>query len=259
MIPKIIHYCWFGRGELPELAVKCIESWKKFCPDYEIMVWNEDNFDVNCNQYVKEAYEAKKFAFVSDVARLVALYNYGGIYLDTDVRTLKSFDEYLHHKGFLGFENNTAIQTGVIACEKGNHIIEEFLSSYENRVFVTESGAYDLTTNVAALTQLLKEKGLKTNGEYQEIEGIAFYPQQIFCPDLDRLTEEEYLSSTVTIHYFSGSWKSEATLKRERSWWWKIFAVVATLASKVLTRLLGDKWTNAKNKMRDNVIEKEKD
>lgn len=259
MIPKIIHYCWFGRGEMPELAVKCIESWKKFCPDYEIMEWNEDNFDINCNRYVKEAYEAKKYAFVSDVARLTALYNYGGVYLDTDVMVLKSFDEYLHHKGFFGFESKKAIQTGVIAFQKNNEIVKELMSDYEKRAFVTENGTYDLTTNVAVITSAFKEKGLQINGEYQELEGIAFYPQNIFCPDLDKLTDNNYMKETVTIHYFSGSWKSEATLKRERSFWWKAFAVVATGVSKVLTKLLGDKWTEAKNKVRDNVIENEKD
>ena len=258
MIPKIIHYCWFGRGEMSELAVKCIESWKKFCPDYEIMVWNEDNFDINCNRYVKEAYEAKKFAFVSDVARLTALYKFGGVYLDTDVMVLKSFDEYLHHIGFFGFESKKAVQTGVIAFEKESEIVGELLKDYDKRSFITENNTFDLTTNVAVITKAFQEKGLVLNGEYQEICQVAFYPQNIFCPDLDRLTDNQYMKDSVTIHYFSGSWKSEATLKRESSWWWKVFAVAATFASKLLTRILGDKWTNAKNKVRDNVIESEK-
>ena len=258
MIPKIIHYCWFGRGELPELAVKCIESWKKFCPDYEIMVWNEENFDIDSNRYVKEAYEARKFAFVSDVARLTALYKHGGIYLDTDVMVLKSFDDYLHHKGFFGFESKKAVQTGVIAFEEGSEIVGELLKGYDNRTFVTENNTFDLTTNVAVITEAFEDKGLVLNGEYQEVCGVAFYPQNIFCPDLDRLTDNQYMKDAVTIHYFAGSWKSEATLRRERSLWWKAFAFLATIASKILTRLLGDKWTNAKNKVRDNVIENEK-
>ena len=258
MIPKIIHYCWFGRGEMPEFAIKCIESWKKFCPDYEIMVWNEDSFDINCNRYVREAYEARKFAFVSDVARLTALYNYGGVYLDTDVMVLKSFDNYLHHNGFFGFESKKSIQTGVIGFEEKSAIVKQLLEDYESRTFITENNTFDLTTNVAVITKAFKEKGLMLNGEYQVCEDVVFYPQNVFCPDLDRLNDNQYMKDTATIHYFAGSWKSEATLKRERSWWWKAFAVVATFVSRVLTSVLGDKWTNAKNRMRDNVIESEK-
>ncbi|MEI3219550.1 MAG: glycosyltransferase [Lachnoclostridium sp.] len=100
MIPKVIHYCWFGRGKMPELANKCIESWKKYCPDYEIIEWNEDNFDINCCPYVKEAYESKRFAFVTDYVRLYAMYTQGGIYMDTDVEVLRNLDEFLIHQGF---------------------------------------------------------------------------------------------------------------------------------------------------------------
>ena len=107
MIPKIIHYCWFGGKPKPELAEKCIESWKKFCPDYEIVEWNEGNFNINSNLYVKQAYEAKKYAFVTDYVRLYALYTQGGIYMDTDVMVLKPLDEYLNHEAFSGFESKT--------------------------------------------------------------------------------------------------------------------------------------------------------
>ncbi len=257
MIPKVIHYCWFGRGEKPELAVKCIESWKKQCPDYEIMEWNEDNFDVNINQYVKEAYEARKFAFVSDVARLYALYNYGGIYLDTDVMVIKSFGDYLNNKGFFSFENKYGVQTGVIAFEKNAEIVKEFLDNYDTRTFITENKTYDLTTNVAAITATLLEKGLVINNQYQVVDGITIYPQNIFCPDLSRLEDSEYMKDTVTIHYFSSSWKSEATRRREHSLWWIPVAKIVTLTSKLLSKLFGDKWLNVKNKIRDKYVEGE--
>ena len=124
MIPKIIHYCWFGGNPLPPLALKCIESWKKYCPDYEIKIWDESNFDININKYATEAYEAKKWAFVSDVARLWVLYNYGGIYMDTDLEVIKPLDEFLYHKAFSGFEDEVNIPTGIIASEKNNNWIK---------------------------------------------------------------------------------------------------------------------------------------
>ena len=119
MIPKKIHYCWFGRGEKPELAKKCIKSWKIYCPNYEIIEWNEENFDINSNQYLKEAYENKKYAFVTDYVRLFVLYTQGGIYMDTDVEVIKPLDEYLHHEAVSGFENTTQIPTGLMACREG--------------------------------------------------------------------------------------------------------------------------------------------
>ena len=117
-IPKVILYCWFGRGEKPELAKKCIESWKKYCPDYEFKEWNEDNFDIHSNKYVEQAYNARKFAFVTDYVRLYALYYEGGVYMDTDVEVLKPIDEFLKHKAFSSFENNNTIPTGLMASEK---------------------------------------------------------------------------------------------------------------------------------------------
>ena len=119
MIPKIIHYCWFGRGEMPPLAKKCIKSWKKYCPDYEIKEWNEDNFDLDMYPYAREAYDNRKFAFVTDVVRLYAIYTEGGIYMDTDVEVLKPLDSFLKHIAFSGYENDTLVPTGIMASEKG--------------------------------------------------------------------------------------------------------------------------------------------
>ena len=140
MIPKVIHYCWFGGNPLPELAKKCIESWKKFCPDYQIIEWNESNFDLNINTYVKEAYTAEKWAFVSDVARLYALVNYGGIYMDTDVEVLKPLDDILNFKAVSGFETKERIPTGMMACEKGHPLFEEFLREYNEAHFIKNDG-----------------------------------------------------------------------------------------------------------------------
>ena len=123
MIPKIIHYCWFGDKELPKLAKKCLASWKKYCPDYQIKCWNESNFDVNSNQYVKEAYENKKYAFVTDYVRLYALYNFGGVYMDTDVEVIKNIDDFLNCKGFSSFESTNLVPTGILASEKELPII----------------------------------------------------------------------------------------------------------------------------------------
>lgn len=120
MIPKIIHYCWFGRGKMPKLALKCLKSWNKYCSDYKVICWNEDNFDINSNQYVKEAYESRKYAFVSDYVRLYALYNYGGVYMDTDVEVIKNIDKFLAEKAFTGFESETYVTTRNNSVRKRN-------------------------------------------------------------------------------------------------------------------------------------------
>ena len=131
MIPKKIHYCWFGRGEKPALAKKCIASWKKYCPDYEIIEWNEDNFDINYNAYTKYCYENKKWAFLSDYVRLLVVYEHGGIYYDTDVEALKSFDDLLTYKAYFGFENEEHINTGIgFGAEKEHTVLKSMLEMY---------------------------------------------------------------------------------------------------------------------------------
>lgn len=251
MIPKTIHYCWFGRSPKPELAQKCIESWKKWCPDYEIMEWNEDSFDINSNRYVKEAYEARKFAFVTDYVRLFAMYTVGGVYMDTDVMVLKPLDLYLLHKAFSGFESKTNVPTGIMASEKGHPLIGEMLSYYDTARFLNEDDSFNMKTNVETITSLLKQKGLIPNGKYQEIENMVFYSQNVFCPDTARIEDQEYMKDTVTIHYFAGSWKSDSMRKREASIWWKAMAIPGMKISKLMTFLYGDKWVSAKNKLRD--------
>ena len=152
MIPKVIHYCWFGKGKMPDLALKCLESWKKYCPDYVIKEWNEDNFDLDLYPYAREAYDNRKFAFVTDVVRLYALYHEGGIYMDTDVELVNSIDKFLHHTAFSGFESEKNVPTGIMASVKGGTWVQENLDVYTNRKFVNSDGTLDLTTNVYLIT-----------------------------------------------------------------------------------------------------------
>ena len=160
MIPKIIHYVWLGKGKKNARILKCIESWKKYMPDYEIIEWNETNLP-KINDFFYHAYENKKWAFASDVARLFILYNYGGIYMDTDVEVIKSLDKYLENKAFSGFESDNSVPTGIMASEKGLPIFRELIDYYTDRHFIDESGNLDLTTNVTTITNILKKHGLK--------------------------------------------------------------------------------------------------
>lgn len=205
-IPKIIHYCWFGRGEKPEIVRKCLSSWRRNLQDYQIIEWNEENFDVNSNPYVQGAYQAKKYAFVSDYVRVHALYHTGGIYLDTDVEVFKNFDDLLHHKSFWGFEQENFIATSTIGASKGNSLIKIFLDSYNGKKF-NENGTNNELTNVAIITEILKNKGLKIDGTYQEIPGIAtFFPQPYFSP-YDYINCRNFITkNTYCMHHFYKSW-----------------------------------------------------
>ena len=207
MIPKTIHYCWFGGKPLPLLAQKCIASWKKFCPDYAIKCWDESNFELSLFPYAREAYEHRKFAFVTDVVRLYALYYEGGIYMDTDVEVLKSLDPFLRHHAFSGFEDDKNIPTGIMASEKGGVWAKENLDYYAGRHFVTPEGDLDLRTNVYTITSIMLKHGFKQQNSYQDFPGlVTFYPKDYFCPlsVIDR--KLELTENTVTIHHFSGSW-----------------------------------------------------
>jgi mannosyltransferase OCH1-like enzyme len=206
-IPKTIHYCWFGGNEKHDIVKRCIDSWRNHLQEYEIIEWNEHTFDINCNSYVREAYSSKKFAFVSDYVRVHALYHFGGIYLDTDVEIFKSFNDLLHHESFWGFEQENYIATSTIGAAKGNKLIKLFLDSYEEKNFIKEDGTHDQLTNVAIVTDILKNMGLKTNGEYQEIDGIgAFYPQTYFSP-YDYINCRKFITeNTYVMHHFHKSW-----------------------------------------------------
>lgn len=206
-IPKIIHYCWFGRNEKPEIVKKCINSWRENLKDYEIMEWNEDSFSLDSNKFVREAYEHKKFAFVSDYVRVYALYNYGGIYLDTDVEVNQNFDKYLNDESFWGFEAGNYIATSTIGAVKESKIIERFLDSYKGKRFINEDGTYNTNTNVKIVSKMFEDLGVKLNGEYQKVEGIgSIYPMQIFSPYDYRYYQDLSDMNTICIHYYYKSW-----------------------------------------------------
>lgn len=218
MIPKIIHFCWFGGGKYPREIKDCLDTWEKILlsNNYQIICWDEANFDIHCNLYVEQAYERKKWAFVSDYLRLWALYHYGGIYLDCDVRVLKSLDRFLQHDFFACYENKSVpryIQTGVIGAKGGHPFVKAFIDDYSNRIFINESGEEDTTTNVVKMTELAQKLyGFVGNGEYQWFgEDIHIYPYDYFSgfrgggafgdKSLYDITENTY-----TIHEFAGSW-----------------------------------------------------
>ena len=204
---KTIHYCWFGGAEKSEIIKKCIASWKKFCPDYEIIEWNESNFNVELCRYAKEAYAAGKWAFVSDYCRFFVLYNYGGIYLDTDVEILKPISDL--PVTFVGFERETEVASGLIrGAEKGDEICREMLNSYEKDAFLLENGEYNVCTVCERETNILKEHGLVLNGEKQVVAGTTVFPTEYFNPKGGDYGKEKITENTYTIHHYAASWKS---------------------------------------------------
>ncbi|MDR2530612.1 MAG: glycosyl transferase [Oscillospiraceae bacterium] len=212
MIPKIIHFCWFGGNPKSPLIMKCMDSWSRFCPDWTIMEWNEQNFDVNICDYVREAYEARKFAFVSDYARLYALVNYGGIYLDTDCELLKPIDAFLVHEAVSGFEKPTIIPTALMGCRKDYPLFSELLERYHSRHFLQPDGSFDMTANVYDITAALSDSGFVPNNKLQTVRGFTLYPQEWFCPfDWSTKKMEALTDNTHAIHYFDGSWLPKST------------------------------------------------
>lgn len=208
-IPKKIHYCWFGNGEKSDLVQKCIANWKEKLYDYEFNEWNESNFNLNINEYVKEAYENKKYAFVSDYVRLYVLLKYGGIYLDTDVEVVQNFDKLLNNKCFLGFEDKELISTAVIGAEKDSDLIKIWLETYKNRKFI-ENGRMNELTNVRVITNILLDYGLKQNNNKQTLinNNVNIYPIETFSPLKIGNKKPRITDNTITIHWFEGTWLS---------------------------------------------------
>lgn len=248
MIPKVIHYCWFGGNELPESAQKCIESWKKYCPDYEIREWNESNFDVYGCDYVREAYEAKRWAFVSDYARFKILYENGGVYFDTDVELIRPIDDIVSRGGFMGAENKVfgnedelKIAPGLgVAVAPKNDLYKELTEAYHHRHFVKEDGSLNLKTVVAYTTEVLKEKGLLNRNEIQQISEICIYPKEYFCPLDYESGELELTELTRSIHHYSASWHSKMeeyamSLRRKLNRWMprKVASVLGFAVAKI--------------------------
>lgn len=213
MIPKVIHYCWFGRGEKPKLAQKCIASWHKFCPDYEIIEWNEDNFDVNMNSYTRMCYDHKKYAFLSDYVRLWVVAENGGIYFDTDVELLKPIDHLMNCEAFFGFETPEFIASGLgFGSVPHGTAIESMLAEYNIYLDGEHGTAGCPVLNTSALVKL----GLKRDGTYQDIAGNIMLPVDYLNPyesSTGRLNKTE---NTVSIHWYSASWMSRKQLIRQK-------------------------------------------
>ena len=228
MIPKIIHYCWFGRNPLPKLAVKCIESWKKYLPDYEIKEWNEDNFNINIIPYTAEAYKAKKYAFVSDYARFWILYNYGGLYFDTDVEVIKPIDDIIAKGPFMGFEHPSEeekIKTNALydvapglalGAPHGLATYRELLDHYSTLHFLGDDGKPNPITIVKHTTDVLKTKGLVPDNTLQNVGGIWIYPWDFFCPQSYWTQKTHFTPNTVSIHHYSNSWNSTRAIFLDR-------------------------------------------
>lgn len=221
MIPKIIHYCWFGGNPLPVSAKKCIASWRKFLPDYEIKEWNESNFDVNSIPYTAEAYKAKKYAFVSDYARFYILYKYGGLYFDTDVEVIRNMDDIIARGPFMGCEGeakqsknrlqDAATTLGVnpglgLGVNPGLGLVKEILNIYKDKNFLKSDGTQYDETIVTITTNLLCKKGLRYTNDIQQVDGVWIYPKEFFCPK-DYVTGKLSISkNSRSIHHYSATW-----------------------------------------------------
>lgn len=207
MIPKKIHYCWFGHNKKSKLMEDCIASWRKFFPDYEIIEWNEENFDVNQCDYVRKAYEEKKWAFVSDYARMKILSENGGIYFDTDVEVIKAFPEALLEKAFTCIEGESGfVSPGLVfACEPHHEITQQIVDEYENDIFNFGNSEAVLTIN-KRITRMLLAKGLKQENSLQKLDLIDIYPSEYFCAK-DKDTGKMYITdNTYSIHHYAGTW-----------------------------------------------------
>ena len=212
MIPKTIHYCWFGRNPKPKLAEKCIKSWKKHCPDYEIIEWNEDNFDLNAAPlYVRQAYEVKKWAFVTDYVRLKVVYDHGGIYMDTDVELLKNLDFLLSYNAYFGFESDKRVATGLgFGAQKATPVLKEMMDDYEEIPFILLDGSYDMKPCPYRNTEHLLHYGLRQNGNRQILNGnILILPTAYMCPVSCADGKCIKTKETISIHWFSASWQTK--------------------------------------------------
>ncbi len=217
LIPKKIHYCWFSKNPIPEYLQKCIASWQKYCPDYEIIRWDEYNYDVEKNLYMKQAYEAKKWGFVPDIARLDILYNHGGIYLDTDVELLKNLDDLLYQQAFVGVEKWGNINMGGGSGAVAHHpVIKKMLEYRIHEKFIMEDGTYNQTTCGYYETKPLMELGMRPDNTIQNIEDMTIYSSDFFHP-YDYMSGETYITdNTFSIHHFNGGWMDKSKIHERK-------------------------------------------
>lgn len=255
-IPKIIHYCWFGSKEIPPQEQKYIEGWKKLEPDFKIMFWNEQNFEIKeAVPYVKQAYEAKKFAFVSDYVRMYALNKYGGIYFDTDVELIKPINDLLDEHFFIGFENKTMLGTGIIGSQPNMWLLQEMLEYYSKRQFTDKDGNIDTTTNVQILVSILEKHGFTKQNCEQKINGVHIFERDYFNPK--KYSEDKFgtAASTITIHHMAGSWLTERERRRgENKIWRAVFRPTLKRIRSILLQMFGESFTRkVEIKLRDKM------
>ncbi|EPC3062131.1 glycosyl transferase [Escherichia coli] len=215
MIPKIIHYCWFGRSPLSELTKQCIASWEKYCPEYKIIRWDENNVDLNSCSFVRQAYKEKKWAFVSDYVRLKVVNEYGGIYLDTDVELIKPLDDLLIYPAYIGFEINKEwyVNSGLgFGSVNNNPVLESLIMEYENINFVNEDGTLNITPCPIRETKALTKIGLIPDGQCQSFDNIVIFSADYFCP-VSITGERNFSDKTYSIHHYDVSWFSEQKRK----------------------------------------------
>ncbi len=260
MIPKKIHYCWFGNGTKPPLAERCLDSWHKYCPDYEIIEWNEGNYDTSSAPlYVRQAYENKKWAFVTDFVRLHVVYEEGGIYLDTDVELIKSLDSFLNYSAFFGFEDNYLVATGLgFGAEKGASVLKLLMSDYMEIPFVKADGSLDLLSCPQRNTEALVKLGLRKDNTMQVLpDNVAVFPTSFFCPLSYRTGIKTITPDTVSIHWYSASWLPEERRKEHsrRVLKNRLLRPVKT----ILKKILGKKASGTLKKMVYGSGEKDRD
>ena len=231
-IPKVIHYCWFGGNELGKKEIDCINRWKKIMPEYKIIRWDETNYDVNKNDFMKEAYKNKKWAFVSDYARLDIIYNYGGLYFDTDVETIKKFDNLLDNECFIGFESSGYLATGLgFGAKKNNQFVKMNLDKYNNIKFDINDNNSISCPRIT--TELLKEMNFKIDNTYQKNNLVTLYPADFFCPQDFYTYKLKITNNTYSIHHYSMSWHS----KRDKRW-----KKISILFSRIFGKKVGDNF-----------------
>ena len=210
MIPKVIHYCWFGGNPLPDFAKKCIASWKKYFPDYEIRQWNEENFDFSVCAYAAEAYQAKKWAFVSDYARFQILHDHGGLYFDTDVEVIRDFSDILEKGAFMGCEDGGDCAPGLgLGALPGMPLYKEVLELYHNVHFINPDGSYNLRTVVEYMTEVLHQHGFQGAAQPEQVMDVTIYPPEYFCPMNPVDFELIITDKTHSIHHYAASWVSD--------------------------------------------------
>lgn len=201
LIPKKIHYFWIGDSKMPEEYEKNIESWRKFCPDYEIICWNESNYDFGKYRYMREALESKQYMYATDLARKDVLYTYGGIYFDTDVELVRPIDDLLYHQAFIGIDDGGQLNSGSgLGCVKHHRVIGEMLELYRDKTFIKEDGSFNLQYNTFYETELMIGKGYKVKNEYQRIQGMSCFPREVFMPEGTVGVCDNYTERTVSNH-----------------------------------------------------------